>query len=138
MTPQWKINEKPVTSEDLEGYVAFVYLITNLSSGRKYFGQKKLQFTTHKRLKGRKNRIKVVKESDWESYYGSSKSLQADVELLGKENFKREIIRLCKKKSEANYWELYYQMNNHALLNPKEYYNDYCGGRISRKQLGIK
>lgn len=134
----WTYNGNPVTPEDLEGHKAFVYLITNTLNGKKYYGKKRLHFTTHKRLKSKKRRIKIVKSSDWVDYYGSSKSLAIDIEKFGKENFKREILMFCERLSQSNYYELYYQMVNHVLLKPDLYYNDYVGGRVSRMQLGVK
>src|SRR5277367_2603450 len=90
----------------LKDYRSFVYRITNRIDGRVYYGKKRLQFTRHKRLKGRKNRIKVVTDSDWKDYWGSNEELKADVIRLGEDNFTREIVRLCKTLSEASYYEL--------------------------------
>ena len=36
----WIYKDKEVSDEDIQGYVAFVYLITNLQSGKKYIGKK--------------------------------------------------------------------------------------------------
>ena len=120
-----------------DGIVGFVYEITNLVNGMKYIGQKKtFSRRTKKPLKGKKRRRVSVVVSDWQDYWGSNKSLQEDVELLGKENFQRVILFLCKRKVEMNYLELREQINRDVLLKPKEYYNEYCGGRISRKQMG--
>lgn len=134
---KWLLNDTPVNDEDLAGWNSFVYRITNLKTGQIYIGQKRLNFVRHKRIKNSRYRRKIVKKSDWEEYYGSSKSLHHDIEKFGVENFKREIIRLCSRKSEANYYEMKEQMINDVLLRPDLYYNDYVGGRISRKQLGI-
>lgn len=135
---EWTYQNKPLDEEILSEYVAFVYCITNLKDGRKYYGKKRLQFTRHKKVKGRKNRKRVVTTSDFKTYWGSSKELLVDIDTLGKENFKREIILLCKTLTESSYWELWYQMDNHVLLNPDKYYNSFVGGRINRKQLSIK
>lgn len=134
----WLYNGFVLDETMLTDFVAFVYRITNLKDGRVYIGKKRLKFTSHKKLKSRKRRIKVVKESDWREYWGSSEELQQDVSSLGEENFKREILRLCKSLSESNYYELREQMVNDVLLKPDLYYNAYCGGRISRRQLGVK
>lgn len=134
----WLYQGKEITEEEVAGYVAFVYQISNLIDRRVYFGKKLFNFTTHKRLKNRKNRIKVIKESDWKTYYGSSDELNADVAKLGEENFKREIIRLCKTRTEASYYELEVQVKNDVLFHPELYYNSYVGCRVSRKQLRIK
>jgi len=131
------MNGKPVIDEELSGWHSFIYIITNIKTGKKYIGKKKLLFTRHKRVKGKVRRKKIVSKSDWETYYGSSKSLHIDIEKYGKENFKREIIKLCSRASEANYYEMREQVINDVLLKPDLYYNDYIGGRISRMQLGI-
>jgi hypothetical protein len=70
-----KIDELP---EDCE---AFVYLITNITDNRKYVGKKLAKFkTTKPPLKGRKNKRRGTKESDWRDYWGSSDNLLRDVE----------------------------------------------------------
>ena len=140
MIAEWIYDGKPLTGTEpfIQEYRAFVYVIINLKDGRKYFGKKRLQFTSHKKRKGRKHRIKVVKESDWISYWGSSDQLKVDIERFGANCFRREIIRFCRSLSESNYYELREQMINDVLLHPDKFYNAYVGGRISRKQLGIK
>jgi len=118
------------------GVVGFVYQITNLKDGRKYIGQKKfLSRRSKKPLKGKKRRRITVVDSDWQDYWGSNKELQKDIEILGKENFSRVILYLAPSKAMMNYVELYHQVVTHSLLEPTRYYNEYVGGRISRKQL---
>ena len=134
----WYYNGKEVTDETLEGYVAFVYVITNLLDGRHYIGKKRTRFMSRKNVKSHKRKIKTYRKSDWQEYYGSSDELKSDVAHLGAENFSRIIIRLCRSLSEANYYELREQMVNDVLLKPQLYYNAYIGTRVSRKQLGVK
>ena len=56
--------------EDCE---AFVYLITNKKNGKKYVGKKLAKFkTTKPPLKGKKNKRRGTKESDWKTYWGSA------------------------------------------------------------------
>jgi hypothetical protein len=111
---------------------AFVYLITNLIVGRKYIGQKLLTKAKTFQKNGKKKKTRV--ESDWESYWGSNKDLQADVEKLGEGNFKREIIYLAANKAEANYVELKEQITHDVLLRP-DYYNKFIGRRIGPQGL---
>ena len=113
-------------------YVGFVYLITNQTNGKKYIGKKNFYFTKTRTIKGKRKRSKV--ESDWQDYYGSNKELQADVELLGKENFKREILKLCKSKGEFGYYEAKYQFENNVLEND-DYYNTWIMVRVHKKHL---
>lgn len=134
----WYYNGREVTDEDVVDYKTFVYCITNLVDGRKYVGKKRLKFVRRKNITGRKRKVTVLSDSDWKSYYGSSTELQSDVSRLGEACFSREIIRLCKSLSEANYYELREQMINDVLLKPNDYYNAYVGSRISRRQLGVK
>jgi len=115
-----------------EGIVGFVYCITNLTNNRKYIGKKNFYFSRTKTVKGKKKRTKV--ESDWCDYYGSNKELIADVALYGKENFKREILMLCKSKGEFAYYEAKYQFDN-KVLESEEYYNSWIMVRVHKKHL---
>ena len=136
----WIYNGTPIdrTFELIQSSTAFVYSIRHLETGREYIGQKRLKFVSHKRKKGRVRRIKVVKESDWETYWSSSSKLKADVERFGEHKFVREILCFCRSLSETNYYELKFQMDKDVLLHPDKFYNEFVGKRISRKQLGVK
>ena len=88
----------------------FVYIITNLSNDMKYIGKKQIvKKTKRPPLKGKKRKRIIVGESDWKTYTGSSDRLNADIEKLGKNKFKFEIIRSCGTKSELAYMETFYQ-----------------------------
>jgi hypothetical protein len=113
-------------------YIGFVYIITNQITDRKYIGKKNYYFSKTKQVKGKKKRYKV--ESDWLDYYGSNKELSADVEKLGKENFKREILMLCKSKGDFAYYEAKLQFDNN-VLESLEYYNTWIMCRIHKKHL---
>ena len=126
---QWTYQNKPV-EEIPEGYIGFVYLITNLTSGQKYIGKKLAQFKkTRPPLKGRKLKRRSTVESDWREYWGSSDRLQADVQALGPENFTREILYLCKSKAEMSYLEAREQFER-RVLESDEYYNGIINCRI--------
>ena len=93
-----------------EDCVGFVYLITNIQTGRKYIGKKLAKFskTTTKTVKlkngtKKKKKIRSKIDSDWREYYGSSPALTADIEKLGTDNFTREILYYCKSKAECSY-----------------------------------
>ena len=126
----WLYNDIPF--EDIADYVGFVYLITNLQNGRKYIGKKNFYFSKTRTVKGKKKRTKV--ESDWKEYFGSNKELLEDVEKLGQENFKREIIKLCKSKGEFGYYEAKYQFENN-VLESNDYYNTWIMVRVHKKHL---
>ena len=118
-----------------EGFVGFVYLITNITNNRKYIGKKLTQFKRSKKpLKGRTNKRRYTVESDWKDYYGSSDELTADVELLGKDKFKREIMFWCSSKSELSYIEAREQFT-HKVLESKQWYNGHIRVRVHQKGI---
>jgi hypothetical protein len=119
-----------IVEEIPEGIIGFVYLITNLTTGRKYIGKKLAQFKrTKPPLKGKKRKRKTTVESDWRDYWGSSESLQADVAALGPEQFTREIIYYCKSKAELSYLEAKEQFDR-CVLETDDYYNGIINVRV--------
>jgi hypothetical protein len=113
-----------------EGIIGFVYLITNLTTGRKYIGKKLAQFKrTKPPLKGKKRKRKTTVESDWRDYWGSSENLQADVAALGPDKFTREIIYYCKSRSELSYLEAKEQFDR-CVLETDDYYNGIINVRV--------
>jgi len=123
----WLYNNEEMTDVP-EGYVAFVYLITNNIDNKKYIGKKLFYFSKTKKLKGKKKRYK--EESDWKSYWSSSDELKSDVQRLGEENFTREILYLCKKKGESTYLEAKEQFLREVLENPTDWYNKNIMARV--------
>ena len=122
-------------NETPEDYQGFVYIITELDSGKKYLGKK--NFWRPKVLpknSKRSRRMRTRVESDWKGYYGSSKELQVLVEQRGGDNYKREIIRLCRTKGEMSYYEAKAQFDNDVLLSD-EWYNEFIGCKIHSKHL---
>ena len=119
--------------EPFSDHYGFVYLITNLTNGKKYIGKKLFWFKKTKTLKGKKK--KYLAPSDWKTYFGSSKALLQDVELLGQSQFKREILHLCKTKGECSYLEAKEQFDHSVLHNPELYYNDWIIVRVHRKHI---
>ena len=123
--------------EDLpEDCVGFVYLITNITTKRKYIGKKlaKCSKTTQNTVKlkngsNKKKKIRTKVDSDWRDYYGSSPELSKDVELFGKDNFKREILYYCKSKSECSYIEAREQFSR-RVLESKDWYNGHIQVRV--------
>jgi len=122
-----------VFDQPSDEHYGFVYRITNLQNNKAYIGKKLFWFKKTKILKGKKKRYLAT--SDWKNYYGSSVSLKADVELLGVDLFKREIVKLCKNKGECSYYEAKLQFDTSVLLNPEMYYNDWIICRVHRKHI---
>jgi len=60
--------------------------------------------------------------------------LQEEVKLKGEDAFTREVLHLCKTRSECNYWETWEIFNRHALLSV-EYYNAWCTCKIHKSHV---
>tara|TARA_B110000503_G_scaffold47345_1_gene77164 strand:+ start:16121 stop:16525 length:405 start_codon:yes stop_codon:yes gene_type:complete len=131
---QWIYNESPFDTTP-EEYQGFVYMITELDTGKKYIGKK--FFWKPKILpitKARKRRQHTRVESDWQTYYGSSAQVQALVESKGLTNYKREILRLCETKGSCSYYEAKLQFEYDVLLSD-DYYNEFIGCKIHSKHI---
>lgn len=123
--------------EDLpEDCVGFVYLITNVISGRMYIGKKLAKFskTTYKMVKlkngtKKKKKIKSKIDSDWRDYYGSSPNLQKDIDTLGTDKFTREILYYCTSKAQCSYIEAREQFSR-KVLESDDYYNGHIQVRV--------
>ena len=126
---QWTYDGK-IIDEIPDEYEGFVYLITNTTTGQKYIGKKLAKFkTTKPPLKGKKNKRRGTKESDWRDYWGSSDRLNADVAQLGEKHFTREILYLCKGRGEMSYIEAREQFDR-RVLETDEYYNGIINVRV--------
>jgi len=118
-----------------EGCEAFVYLITNKKSGKKYVGKKLAKFkTTKPPLKGKKNKRRGTKESDWREYWGSSDHLKEDVAILGEDQFTREILYYCASRGIASYLEAREQFEREVLLSD-DYYNGIINVRVGGSKI---
>jgi len=121
----WLYNDKVFESEDIKDYFGFCYLLTDLENGKQYIGRK--YFYSIRKKKG--IRKKVRSESDWKSYYSSSKKVQQIVKESGPNRFKREILSLYIKKGQVNYNETKLLFQHNVLEardenGEKLYYND--------------
>lgn len=85
----------------------YIYLTTNLINGKKYLGQHK----------GEVN----------DSYLGSGSSILQAIKKYGKENFKKEILKICDTREEADIWEKYFIEESNAVEDDN-YYNLKEGG----------
>ena len=118
--------------DDAEGYFGFVYLITHNQTGRKYIGKKFFTKAGTRQIKGKKKKIR--KTSDWESYWGSNTELQAEVTKNGEDEYTREILYLCKSRSECSYWETFEIFSRQALLSDS-YYNSWVTCKIHKSHV---
>ena len=130
------INQMP------ENSYGFIYQVTHLPTNRKYIGKKVLYFERNVKLgkrelqalkeerktKGIGGRApakkKVVKESDWRTYYGSQTEIKELVNNGKESDFKREILKFVDNKKHLTYYECKYLFIYEVLENNKEYIND--------------
>jgi len=110
----------------------FIYRITNVVSGKVYFGKKQIKSVKKlKPLKGRKNKRHFDVETDWKTYTSSSNDVNEDIVKLGKNKFKFEILKFCDSKFELAYYEAKIQFDHDVLLK-EGYYNGIINCRIGR------
>lgn len=130
----WIYKNKIITElpDDCE---AFVYLITNNTNGKMYVGKKLAKFkTTKPPLKGKKNKRRGYKESDWRTYWGSNDYLKEDVQNLGEDKFTREILYFCSSRGIASYLEAKEQFDRKVLLTD-DYYNGIINVRVGGSKI---
>ena len=128
----WIYENKDFIEEQVQDNYGFVYLITNLTNGRKYIGKKFFYSAKTKQVKGKKKKYKAP--SDWQTYYGSSDTLKQDVLQLGHDNFSREILHLCRSKGECSYLEAKEQFVR-GVMESDDYYNSWIMVRIRKSHL---
>lgn len=113
----WKTN---FTEEDILASEGFIYQITNLTNGTRYIGKKFIWSKRKIKQKGTTRRKHVKSESNWRTYTSSSKILNHDINLLGKNCFIFEILSLHKTRAETNYEEVKLQIINDVLKAKNE------------------
>lgn len=127
-----------------EGTAGFIYKITNTQTGKFYVGRKALHHLNSKLLTKKEieawdkpgrvpKKTKVIKESDWKTYYGSNKQILQEIKESGAINFTREVLQLCKTKKQLTYYEVYWQMYLRVLH--VDSYNDNVSGKFYRKDF---
>ena len=133
---EWTYNEKQINEiKDLpEGTFGFIYQTTHIPTGKKYIGKKSLIYNLKKKLgkkekallegKGRPPTFKrVLKESDWKTYYGSHAFIKEA------NNDERKILQIAYNKKELTYLECKYQFIL-EVLESKNYLNDNILGKF--------
>ena len=130
-----------------EGTFGFAYIIKNLTNDKFYIGKKQILSKVNKKLgkkeiaalpiqRGRTPTKKlVVKESDWQNYWGSCKPLLNDVKTLGKDQFTREILMFCNSSKQLTYYEMMFQVKEDVLF--KDNYNDNILAKFHKRDFSF-
>ena len=136
----WLYKGKVIESiEDMpKDTYGFIYEVIHNPTGDKYLGKKVLQFNRKlPPLKGQKRKRKVVKESDWKTYYGSHKTIKQLLKEGKQEEFSREIIQFVPTKKLLTYFECKYLFIK-EVLEHGEYINDNILAKFYRKDFYIE
>ena len=84
---------------DIEKFQGFVYIINELNTGMSYIGKKNYwRIKKLPPLKGKVNKRHFRVESDWKTYCGSNKELQANISK-DPENYTKT-IKIVRNKSD--------------------------------------
>ena len=141
------INDPTFNTDDYYGYV---YMTTNLESGRQYIGKKIFKHTTNKKLgkkelaalptqRGRTpSKKKVIKESDWKTYYGSADEVKQWAKSTSPDKLIRVILRLCHSSKELTYYETKYLFDYDVLTNNTVWVNSNILGKFFPKDLALQ
>lgn len=117
---------------EVDNYFGFIYRVTDLTNDMEYLGRKQLHSHTRKKIKGRKNRKRIIKECKWREYTTSSKQINELIVSDGMDRFRFEIIELCVTRGDLVYREAQIQWEEKVLEakfddGSRKYYN----GQIS-------
>jgi hypothetical protein len=117
---------------EYEGFIYEVYYLGKLI----YVGKKSFWSNISIAIPGKKRKQKVVKESNWKTYTGSSIDLNKAIRKLGKDKFIFKVVYLAKTKIDLTYYEVKSQVENDVLNHP-EMLNDcilgkFYKGRVSK------
>jgi hypothetical protein len=147
----WLYKEQVINSiEDMpQGTFGFIYITTHKPSGVSYIGKKSLYHNVKRKLtkkelaeqtgRGRKPTTQVVqKESDWKTYYGSTKQIVELIKGGKQEDFTREILQFVFNKKLLTYYECKYLFTYGVLENPLEYFNDNILGKFFTKDFATQ
>jgi hypothetical protein len=129
-----------------QGTFGFIYITTHKPSGVSYIGKKSLYHNVKRKLtkkelaeqtgRGRKPTTQVVqKESDWKTYYGSTKQIVELIKGGKQEDFTREILQFVFNKKLLTYHECKYLFSYGVLENPDKWMNDNILGKFYTKDF---
>jgi len=146
----WLYNKQVI--EKLEDFpqdaFGFIYITTHKPSGVSYIGKKSLYHNVKRKLtkkelaeqtgRGRKATTQVVqKESDWKTYFGSAKPIQALIKEGKQDEFTREILQVVDNKKLLTYYECKYLFTMGVLENSTAYFNDNILGKFFTRDFGV-
>jgi hypothetical protein len=147
----WLHKGKVINSiEDMpQGTFGFIYITTHKPSGVSYIGKKSLYHNVKRKLtkkelaeqtgRGRKPTTQVVqKESDWKTYYGSTKQIVELIKGGKQEDFTREILQFVFNKKLLTYHECKYLFSYGVLEQPQKYFNDNILGKFFTKDFATQ
>jgi len=147
----WLHKGKVINSiEDMpQGTFGFIYITTHKPSGVSYIGKKSLYHNVKRKLtkkelaeqtgRGRKPTTQVVqKESDWKTYYGSTKQIVELIKGGKQEDFTREILQFVFNKKLLTYHECKYLFSYGVLEHPQKYFNDNILGKFFTKDFATQ
>lgn len=117
---------------DPDEWFGFIYRIIELNTNREYIGKKQFHEYRRKAIKGRKNKVKTRKESDWRIYTSSSTELNEAIKINGMNNYRFIIESLHKTRASLTYAEVKKQINEDVLRlmlssGVKKYFNKQIG-----------
>lgn len=134
----WIFKDLPYNPDVVpDEFFAFVYIIENTETGKKYIGKKRFWFKGKKTVtlkNGKKKKKSILVESDWRDYFGSSKEFTEEVERNGKDKYTRIILHLCKSNAESSYLEAQEQFDRRVLFD-SSYANAWIMCRIRRNHV---
>ena len=155
LTPEnWRYKDQLITeiSDMPEGTYGFIYRVIHLPTKKKYIGKKVLffernvklgkreteQLKEERRSQGIGGRVptkkKVIKESDWKTYYGSEEEIKKLARSSKPEDWTREILEFVPTKKLLTYYEIKHIFINDALEDP-DFTNQNILGKFYKKDF---
>lgn len=139
----WEFQGKPITSIDQfpEGAIGIIYLISNVTKGKSYYGRKtcvrmsKQKLTKKDKLlpeNKRKTFKYVQKEYAWKNYTGSNEELNLDIK--NGDQYTKEILRFCFTKAEMTYYETKAIVCSDCMTS-ENCYNSWFSAKVFKSQL---
>lgn len=133
---------------NINDYFGYIYITHNTRDDNFYLGRKVFFFNQKKKLgkkelliekaKGKRGRTpthkRVIKESDWRTYYGSHNDIKKWAKEIP-ECLDRYVVRLCTNKKELTYYENKYLFKFGVIEPNSPFINDNIEGRYFTKDF---